>query len=175
MGATHEIALRGPGEPKRRGALPSLGPTLCFLFFFFNLFCIGVQLINKVVTVSREQLRNSAIHSKYPFFPKLPSHPGSSITLSRVPWAMQQWANSFLIHRPFGIGRSPGDPGQACMWGWRTGYLSGSVDPTYVLGCIQVHIQLFTLTCCVAFRSLKMEIVIIPSQNCSEDEMKQSG
>ena len=53
MGATHEIALRGPGEPKRRGDLPSLGPTLCF-FFFFNLFCIGVELINKAVTVSSE-------------------------------------------------------------------------------------------------------------------------
>ena len=56
------------------------------------------------------------------------------------------------------------------MWGWRTGYLSGNVDPTYVLGCVQVHIQLFTLPCCVAFGSLKMEITIVPSQNCSEDE-----
>ena len=131
MGATHEIALRGPGEPKRRGDLPWLGPTLCFLFFFF-LFCIGVQLINKVVTVSSEQLMNSAIHSKYPFFPKLPSHPGSCITLSRVPCAMQQWANSFFIHRPFGISRSPGDPGQAsCGVGGLVTWVAMSTQHTF--------------------------------------------
>ena len=52
VGATHEIALREPGEPKRRPPLTWTNSLL--FFFFFNLFCIGVELINKAVTVSSD-------------------------------------------------------------------------------------------------------------------------
>ena len=52
------------------------------------LFCIGVQLINNVVTVSGERGRNQAYIYIYPFSLKLPSHPGCRKTLSRVPCAI---------------------------------------------------------------------------------------
>ena len=34
------------------------------------------------------------------------------------------------------------------------------MDPTRVLKCLYIHIQLLTLTCCVDFGSFKMEIII---------------
>ena len=47
-----------------------------------------LTLITNVVTDSGEQQRDSAIYM-YPFSPKLPSHPGCHITLSRVPCTIQ--------------------------------------------------------------------------------------
>ena len=59
------------------------------LFFFSFLFCIVVQLMDNVVVVSGEQRRDSAIHIHVSFSPKVPSHPGCHITLSRVPYAIE--------------------------------------------------------------------------------------
>ena len=53
----------------------------CFLTFYFVL----GQSIN-VVIVSGEQQRDSAKYILVSILPKLPSHPGCHITLSRVPW-----------------------------------------------------------------------------------------
>ena len=58
------------------------------LFFYFKLFCIGLQPINNVVVVSGEQQRDSAICIHSP--PKPFSDPGWHITLSRSPCAIQQ-------------------------------------------------------------------------------------
>ena len=72
--------------------------VLIHWFFYFVLkilFCIGIQLVNNVVIVSGGQQGNSAIHiqvylSTYPLSPRLPSHPGCHITLSRVPCAIRE-------------------------------------------------------------------------------------
>ena len=56
---------------------------------FFNfLFCIGIQSINNVVTVSGVWGRDSDIHRHVSFLPQPPSHPGCHIMLSRVPCAI---------------------------------------------------------------------------------------
>ena len=58
-------------------------------FFFYFLFCFWVQSIN-IAIVSGEWQRNSAIHTLVSIPPpKLPSHPGCHLTLSRVPCAAQ--------------------------------------------------------------------------------------
>ena len=56
----------------------------CSLYFFSFLFCIGVEPINNVVRVS-----GGAPLYTYPFSPKLPSHPGCHVALSRVSCAIQ--------------------------------------------------------------------------------------
>ena len=53
-------------------------------FLTFN-FVLGVWPTNNVVIVSGEQQRDSATHIHVSILPKLPSHPGCHITLSRVP------------------------------------------------------------------------------------------
>ena len=62
-----------------------------FVCFFDFSFYIGVYLINNVVIVSGGQQRDSIqpYMYMYPFSPKLLSHPGCHITLSRVPCAIQ--------------------------------------------------------------------------------------
>ena len=62
------------------------------LYLFFNfLFYIEAQPIYNAVIVSGGEQRDSAIHIKYPFSSKLPSHPGCHITLSRDPCAVEQF------------------------------------------------------------------------------------
>ena len=61
---------------------------LHFFFFHFQ-FCIGVFLTNNAVIVSGGQPRDPAIHTYVSILPKLLSHPGCCITLSRVPCAIQ--------------------------------------------------------------------------------------
>ena len=57
-------------------------------FFFFNfLFSIGIYLINNVTVSGAGRGAYLYIYT-YPFSPKFPSHPGCSITLSRVPCAV---------------------------------------------------------------------------------------
>ena len=70
-------------------------PVRTLLFFSF-LFCIGVQLINHVGRVPGGQQRDSAIHVYVSILPKLPSHSGCHIRLSRVPCAIQQ--TSLVTH-----------------------------------------------------------------------------
>ena len=55
------------------------------VLFFFNLFCIGVQLINNVVTVSGGQQRDSAIHIHVSSLPQ-------TRLSSRLPHSIQQSA-----------------------------------------------------------------------------------
>ena len=56
---------------------------------FFNcLFCIGVQPINNLVTVSRGQQNESVVHMDV-CLPQTPSHLGCHITLNRVSCAGQ--------------------------------------------------------------------------------------
>ena len=64
--------------------LALLGTTHLFIYFESFLFHIGVQLINNVVILSGGQQRDSIIHTHVPILPKLPSHPGFHMTLSRV-------------------------------------------------------------------------------------------
>ena len=61
-----------------------VGTTHLFIYFESFLFHIGVQLINNVVILSGGQQRDSIIHTHVPILPKLPSHPGFHMTLSRV-------------------------------------------------------------------------------------------
>ena len=59
-------------------------------FFFFN-FYVGIQMISNAVIVLGGQHKGlSYTYSPIHYPHKLPSHPGCSITLSRVPCAIQQ-------------------------------------------------------------------------------------
>ena len=60
------------------------------LYKIFGIYSIGIYLINNVVIVSGGQRKNSAIHIHLSIPPKLPSHSGCHMTLSRVPRAVQQ-------------------------------------------------------------------------------------
>ena len=60
-------------------------------FFFFNfLLYTGVQLMNNVLTVSGVQQTDTVYMYTHLFFFKFFSHLGCYITLSRVPYAIQQ-------------------------------------------------------------------------------------
>ena len=92
-----EDRLKSQMNSRKIGAWKKLGKReflfffqwWCVLFFNFS-FCIGVYWINNVMIVSGKQWRDSAIYiHMYPFSPKLPSHLGCYVTLSRVPCAMQ--------------------------------------------------------------------------------------
>ena len=60
-----------------------------FNSFLNFLFCTGVESSNNVVTVSGGQQRDSVRHTNVSILPKLHSHPGSHITLNRVPCDIQ--------------------------------------------------------------------------------------
>ena len=72
--------------------------SLKFLYYYFLLFFnvlnktlfIEVKPINNVVIVSGGQQRDSAIHIHVSILPRLFSHPGCHITLSRVPCAISR-------------------------------------------------------------------------------------
>ena len=59
-------------------------------FFFYFLFCIGVQLYTNVVIFLVSSKRTQLCIYTYPFFPKPPYHPGCHITLNRLPCAVEQ-------------------------------------------------------------------------------------
>ena len=51
-------------------------------------FYIWVEAVNNVVIVSGELQGTQPFIYMYPFSPRLPSHPGHNMTLSRVPCAV---------------------------------------------------------------------------------------
>ena len=84
--ATYLYALTW--EVKIISELKLLGTPKKSYYMRKKLFLKLFILINDVVAVSGRQGRDSAIHMHVSFSPKLPSHPGCRITLSRVPCAV---------------------------------------------------------------------------------------
>ena len=66
-------------------------PGCLFFFFLLNfLFCIGVEPINNFVTVSGEQLRDSAIHMHVSILPQ-------TLLPSRLPHNIEQSSLCYLV------------------------------------------------------------------------------
>ena len=65
-----------------------------FSFLIFH-FCVGIQPTDTVVIVQVNSEGTQPYIYMGPFSPRLPSHPGCHITLSRVPCALQQVLGSY--------------------------------------------------------------------------------
>ena len=81
--------------------LSFLHPFFCsfthsYFYFFKKLFILYWSIADYVVMVSGGQQRDSAAHTRVPLSPKLPSHPGCHITLSRAPWTHPYFHSSSL-------------------------------------------------------------------------------
>ena len=76
--------------------IPSFAHSLIPIFIFFKLFILHWSIADYVVMVSGGQQRDSAAHTRVPTLPKLPSHPGCHITLSRAPWTHPYFHSSSL-------------------------------------------------------------------------------
>ena len=111
-----EAVLGVAGSPRKAKQkliiLGVLGNKFCFLFFVF--FCSSIRtflaLYFILVYSQLTMLWWFQVDSKgtqpytymYPFFPKLPSHPGCHITLGRVPCAIQR--SLMVIHFTYNSG-----------------------------------------------------------------------